>query len=350
MLFAIVLLAIVPASGIPGTVGDAGKTTIRIEMLDGERKPLIPKEKVSLAVYNEHGDHVYESREFYSGSSIELVLNLDSSHTYHVAARTASCSKAMSRSFLGATTEPIDLKLLFVPNDARPVFLSSNMKTLKQENLSMWRLLSAGQSEQDAEAWYDALQSGNPDALAGFFGIAQALTSYKVGSDNLLDYYTEIDWPDQIVAVPKYQRGDLHHGLEEDRFFAWVKPSLLTFIKQHLKDKHPDFKTEAFPTFWGHRGATFSVKLVRYTKGNFQLTFNENKTKMIDGELCVRVDTDIDYFRFLLKHVFVESLPHAWFGGVSNPRKVYVIEWHELQDAGYSFTPPYGWMSAQRHK
>jgi len=369
MLLAIALLAIMPANaGVVAATDDIGKTTIHIEMIDGERKPLIPETKVQLALFNEHGQLIYESRESYSDSSIAIELNLEASETYHVVARTTSYRQAISRGFMSDSTIPIELKLLFMPRHARPVFIRSDFKTL-QENNDMWRVLFYGQEEQTAEIRYEALRQDKPLSLAGYFSIATTVMAYQTPEgDNLFQYYKEIDWPvlnETQLAIwrgsgiqsgeikytslfDNHRHGDRQRGLENDRFFAWVSTDIVPVI-EHLSEIG-EFKREICPRLWGHPGATRSFKLVKYQKGNFQITLHENRTKEIDGVRCILVETDVDYFSQLWRHALQEVLPHKLFRGLTNPRKVYVIEWQELQSAGSNFAPPYGWTSKNQKR
>jgi hypothetical protein len=363
MLLTIALLAIVSTASFAETIDNTKTTTVKVQMIDGERKPFTPPDKVYLSVYNEHGDRVYENRQFHSDSQFVIALNLESSQTYHLVAHTTAYRKSISRGFKEDRSLPIDLKLLFMPCQARPIFASPDVKTLNVDDPNLWRVLFAGDNPEIARVRYDALREKKVLALAGYFSIAATVMTYKLpDASSLFDYYQSIDWAEAIAPRPdnsaetnlnanlRYdelfpKNAREHRGLIDDRFFAWANSDIIPVL-EHLTEAH-ELKREFCPRLWGHPGATRSFKLVRYEKGNFQITLHENQTKVVGGIHCVLVETDVDYFSQLWRHALVEVLPHKIFRGLTNPRKVYVIEWHEMQSTGTNFEPPYGWKAVR---
>ena len=77
-------------------------------------------------------------------------------------------------------------------------------------------------------------------------------------------------------------------------------------------------------------------------EANVQLSFHENQTATIDNVECVKVETDIDYFKDAAAHTILEVLPNFFTGGDTDPRKVYVLRWIAGLRAGIpEFNPPY---------
>jgi len=249
-----------------------------------------------------------------------------------------------------------------MPRHASPVFIDSDFQVLTENN-DMWRVLFAEQDKDRADIRYAAIRQKKPFSLAGYFSVAAAVMAYRTPDGNtFFQFYKAIDWSafnedtleswrqsdapladikyDDLFVKPKHG-DDKQRGLENDRFFAWASVDIIPVLEYLVKIG--ELKRESCPRLWGHPGATRSYKLVKYKKGNFQITLHEKRTRVIGGVRCLLVETDVDYFKQLFRHTLEEVLPHKLFRGLTNPRKVYVIEWLEQQASGADFAPWYGW-------
>ncbi len=50
-------------------------------------------------------------------------------------------------------------------------------------------------------------------------------------------------------------------------------------------------------------------------------------TQKIYGVQCIKVESDIDYFKELGAHTLLEVIPNAITHGLTDPKKVYVLRW-----------------------
>jgi hypothetical protein len=127
--------------------------------------------------------------------------------------------------------------------------------------------------------------------------------------------------------------------MAQDRFFAWADPALYDAVVQAAKLKL--FAREAgFGAF--HEGATDSYKQVQFGEANVQLTFHANDHQTVDGQECILMEPDIDYYQDVLAHGIVEVLVNHLTHSLTDPRQVYVLRWMAGRHAGLApFQPPY---------
>src|SRR6185436_1572423 len=69
-----------------------------------------------------------------------------------------------------------------------------------------------------------------------------------------------------------------------------------------------------------HPGATKSYKQKQFGEANIQFSFHENDKKEIEHVPCVKVELDMDYYKSLVAHVFLEVLPNKVSDGKTDPR------------------------------
>ena len=79
---------------------------------------------------------------------------------------------------------------------------------------------------------------------------------------------------------------------------------------------------------------------------NVQLTFHQGNAKTLPGHdgtpvNCVVIEPDIDYYKDLLAHFFLEVIPTKFTKGLTDPRAVYVLRWMATKQAGSNFNPLY---------
>src|SRR5262249_167599 len=150
--------------------------------------------------------------------------------------------------------------------------------------------------------------------------ITTAMAQTNLPQGTPLQYIKEIVW-DRIA---------------QDRFFAFADPALIGQLKQavvqHTFVPAPDTL---------HPVATSSYKHVQFGGADLQLTLHENDRTEIDGQTCVLVEPDIDYYKDLGAHFILEVLVNA-FGNLTDPKVVYVLRWIAGRHAGIpEFDPLY---------
>ena len=130
--------------------------------------------------------------------------------------------------------------------------------------------------------------------------------------------------------------------MPQDRFFSYVDKTLISDVVK--AGKMGSFAEEKGPGIL-HPGATLSYKQIQFDVTNVQLTFHEGNAKTLPGPNgpvdCVVIEPDIDYYKDLLTHFFMEVLPNKFTGGLSDPRAVYVLRWMAGKQVGSEFNPLY---------
>jgi hypothetical protein len=167
--------------------------------------------------------------------------------------------------------------------------------------------------------------------LACMLNLLTAMSQIVLPSDKTpLDYYWQPIWED-----PQFPPA-------QDRFFAYVDNALVDDVIK--AGKMGSFAEERDPGVF-HPGATLSYKQSQFDVTNVQLTFHQANTKTIHGPAgpvaCVVVEPDIDYYKDLISHFFVEVMPNKFAGGLTDPRTVYVLRWMAGKQGGTEFDPLY---------
>jgi len=229
-----------------------------------------------------------------------------------------------------AVTEVIDLML--VPQPCQFDFSSTQFATLLQTRPQFCAIMAG--IEANAAPRFDALLHNDPsdNFLAGrqaadIMNLMTAMSDIQLRVGTALDCLKGVIW-------------DGEQGVKPDRFFAWADPKLVELVKLGATEGH--FDPEPNPKFF-HPGATSSFKENRFGEANVQLTFHEDDRKEIDGETCIMVEPDIDYFRDLAAHGLLEVLPGLFPSGMTDPRVVYLLRWiaGRRKSGIPEFDPPY---------
>jgi len=225
---------------------------------------------------------------------------------------------------------PTPVNLMLIPKDSHLNFSSANWKTLNSVRPRFAEILSAGIN--DAPTRYTNLMEHNEGLVLGcLLNLLTAMSQIVLPSEKSpLDYYWQPIWDD-----PQFQ-------MAQDRFFAYVDKSLVADVVKAAK--MGAFVEEKNPGAL-HPGATLSYKQIQFEVTNVQLTFHQGNTKTVPGPNgpvdCVVIEPDIDYYKDLLAHFFLEVLPNKFTGGLTDPRAVYVLRWMASQQAGGDFNPLY---------
>jgi hypothetical protein len=184
--------------------------------------------------------------------------------------------------------------------------------------------LLAGSGQATGQERYEELLEHSAGKVAGLLNMLTALEQTMLQAGIALDYLREIVWDE---------------SLEQDRFFAFADHRLL---EQVLIGKSTGkFSAEAGASLF-HPGATRSFKQEQFGEANAQITFHEKTKRRVSGVECLKIEVDIDYYKDLGAHFFLEVLPNKLGGGLTNPELVYMLRWIAGRRAGVpEFEPPF---------
>lgn len=225
-------------------------------------------------------------------------------------------------------SKPAEVNLMLVEKEAHPNFNGAGWQALKSLRPRFAEIISSGIN--DAETRYGQLLE-QPGGLvaACLLNLLTAMSQINLKSGNTpLDYFWQPIWDDPNFAMA------------QDRFFAYVDEAIVDDVV-----KSGGFAQEKDPGLL-HPGATLSYKQTHFDVCNVQLTFHQGNAKTLqkaDGSSvdCIVIEPDIDYFKDLLAHFFLEVVPNKFTGGLSDPRVVYVLRWMAGKQAGADFNPLY---------
>ena len=313
-------------------MGDSPTASILMRLVDGTRQPLPANVKWSARIYDgralseRHEDDVNGSGSAELVKGLTFFNNLFDNYTVIISAD----------GFQGAAWQPVhidpakpaELDLMLVPKDAHLNFSGAGWQTLKSMRPRFAEIISSG--IDDAETRYTNLfdQSGGLIS-ACLLNLLTAMSQIKLASGNSpIDYFWQPIWNDPQFAMA------------QDRFFAYVDEAIVDDVRDS-----GGFAQEPDPgTF--HPGATLSYKQTQFDVCNVQLTFHQGNAKTLkkpDGTSvdCLVIEPDIDYFKDLLAHFFLEVVPNKFTHGLTDPRAVYVMRWMAGKEARTEFNPLY---------
>ena len=228
---------------------------------------------------------------------------------------------------LAANVDQI-VDLMLIPQSNELNFARATWNALGNSRPGLTSLLANGASGDEAANRYGKILEDQGGALlACLLNITTAMQQIQLPQRTPLDYIKQVIWD---------RDGDF--GMTQARFFAWADPKLIDQIEQAKRQTPPEFDHAPFGL---HKGATRSYKQIEFGEANVQFTFHENDRKEVDGATCVMVEPDIDYFKDTAAHLLIEVAVNA-FGGVTDPRAVYVLRWIAGRRAGIpEFDPLY---------
>jgi hypothetical protein len=296
---------------------------IMVNLFDGTRQP-IPEGTQTLLTIRD-GNQNQLSRDFHKSSSVfftGLPIYNNFGDYYAVLAASDNCKDAGFYPVHVAPNVDQIVDLMLIPQRNRFNFHDAGWQQLGAARPSLQLLLSKGAGDADAaEQRYGDLEEADEGLpLACLLNITTAMAQIQLPQGSPLQYLKQIVW-DTIA---------------QDRFFAFADPALITQVKQavvqHTFVPAPDIL---------HPGATSSFKQVQFGEANLQLTFHENDRTEIDGQTCVLVEPDIDYYKDPGAHFILEVLVNG-FGDLTDPRVVYVLRWIAGRRSGIpEFDPLY---------
>jgi len=313
---------------------DTPTGSILINLVDGTRKPLPPSVKWSARIIDGRSldaQHVYNVN---GSGPAELIKGLTYFNNffdnYSVILNAKGYEGAAWRPVHISPAKPAGVDLMMIPQSAHLNFSGAGWQTLSSIRPRFAQILSAG--VPDAAARYANLTEQSEGLiLACLLNLLTAMSLISLPSGKSpLDYYWEPIWDDPQFAMA------------QDRFFAYADVALISDVTKAAKIGA--FAEEKDPGIF-HPGATLSYKQTQFDVTNVQLTFHQGNTKTVQGPGgpidCVVVEPDIDYYKDLLAHFFLEVIPNKATGGLSDPRVVYVLRWMAGKQSGSDFDPLY---------
>lgn len=297
---------------------------IRLNVFDGTRQPFSKK----LLITIRDGRQIQEHRDYHQGPTMDFDVHytngLEDAYTVIAYAEKYVQAGFAPIHFSPSAESVIDLML--IPKKTKFNFSVATWSLLKKNHKALHSLLSAGElDEAKAAKRYEKFQNAYPRSLAAFLNIVTAARDVHLPVGTALEYLKELIWDDKSMA--------------QDRFFAYANPALLSQVRQAAEQGE-------FAPEWGadinHPGATASYKQKQFGEANLQFSFHEHDTKKIGAVVCIKVETDIDYYKDPLAHLILEVIPNKVSKGKTDPRMVYVLRWIAGRHAGVpEFDPPY---------
>jgi hypothetical protein len=298
---------------------------IIINFFDGTRQPFATR--VLLAVTDGNKRTVF--RDFVQASTVSIdVPFFDNSGDQYTVL--ASPDKGLDAGFFPVNVSPTadqQVFLMFLPKEQDAEYNFASWKDLQQHSPRLVELFSQGAGDKDkAQQRYEGLMEDKPRSLACLFNILTACRDIHLPQSTVLDYFRQFVWDSQDFPML------------QDRFYVWADPMIVSQVRQANTQPAPTFAEEKNPGLL-HKGATTSYKQIALGEANVQLTFHENEPSPA-GTKWVLVEPDIDYFRDMTAHFFLEVIPG--FFGLTDPNSVYVLRWIAGRQAGMpEFNPPY---------
>ena len=302
-----------------------GTCAIKISVFSGTRQPFPSGEKLLLTVRDGNQQQVFHDYINQPGLTLNgLPFHNNFGDNYTVVAWAKGYAQAGFTPVKVTPALPASLDLMLMHEDAQFNFSEARWDAIR-ENPRYATLLTAGSASLEAarERYMDVLENRS-SALACFFNLVTAMAEINLPSGSPLDYIREVIWAETMT---------------QDRFFAWADRDLVDQVIRASANGSfaPEPGTAVF-----HPGATRSYKQIQFGEANVQLTFHENDTRTIEGNECIKLEPDIDYYKDLAAHAMVEVAAHTLTGSMTDPRQVYVLRWTAGRQAGIpEFEPPY---------
>jgi hypothetical protein len=312
--------------------GDTG--SILINLVDGTRQPLAGNVKSSARIHDGRPPSQWRMVDVSGAGSAELIKGLtffdNLFDNYTVIVNSDGFDDAAWMPVHLSPAKPATVDLMLMPKEAHLNFSNASWPALNSIRPRFAQIFSAGINNAP-DRYSNLMEQNHGLELACMLNLLTAMSLILLPSEKTpLDYYWKPIWDD--AQFPPAQ----------DRFFAYVDKALVNDVVK--AGKMGSFAEEKDPgTF--HPGATLSYKQTQFDLTNVQLTFHQGNAKTIqgpDGPVdCIVVEPDIDYYKDLLSHFFVEVLPNKFTGGLTDPRAVYVLRWMAGKQAGFDFNPLY---------
>ncbi len=291
-------------------------STVIVNVYNGSRQPVTASTEILVTLRDGNGKNVV-SRFFQANrvriTDVPVHDNLADDYAALVAVRRHRDAGLFPVKVRAGQTH--EVSLLVLHRDAALRFPRAQWRDLAASRPALFAFLNGN------EAGYNDLLEQSPDCLACLLNITAAIECLPLQA-NLLTLFKEIELrrePDKTKRT----------GVNQDRFFAFADETLKTLIEQEAGPGGL-FET-ALATL--HPGADASFKEVRFGEANLQFTFHSNERKTIGGVPCTKVEMDMDYFKDVGAHIFLEVIPNTLGrrlklgDGPTDPRQIYALRW-----------------------
>jgi hypothetical protein len=313
---------------------DAQTGSILIHIVDGTRQSIADAVKWSATIHDGRPPDDWHITNVDSAGSAALVKGLpyfdNFFDNYTVILNSDGYEQAGWMPVPLRPARPAPVSLMLLEKDSHLNFSNATWKTLNSVRPRFVEILSAGIN--DAPTRYAGMMEHNEGLVLGcLLNLLTAISQITLPSEKTpLDYYWQPIWDDSEFQMA------------QDRFFAYVDKALVDDVVK--ASKMGAFSEEKNPGAL-HPGATLSYKQIQFAVTNVQLTFHQGNSKTLPGPNgpvdCIVIESDIDYYKDLLAHFFLEVLPNKFTGGLTDPRAVYLLRWMAAKQAGSDFNPLY---------
>ena len=300
---------------------------ITVNVFDGARNPFSDGQ---LLITIRDGNQNQVSRKYHDHASVtfgglSVFQNFGDNYAVIASAEGYKDSGFYPVKISAGQNRIVDLMLL--PSSNAFNFAKAKWQPLCASRPKLKIMFSAGASDDTAadNRYSDLMDYERGDVLACLLNLATAMDQALLPQGTALDYVKEVAW-DRTGS----------HAMARDRFFAWADPELVKQVE--LAKQHGAFVDAPFLL---HPGATKSYKQIEFGEANLQFTFHENDRQLINGQTCILVEPDIDYYKDAGAHLLLEVLVNQ-FGSLTDPRTVYCLRWIAGRQAGIpEFDPVY---------
>lgn len=297
---------------------------VTINIFDGTRQLIKPGTEILLTVHDGSQKLVYRDEVNGPSIKIELPFHNNFADSYSIVAFADGYEQAGFQPVKISPSAPQTLDLMLLAKNSEFHFSRAKWSDISAQRPKLASIFVAALNGADPAGTYGDLMDDNPDKLACLLNITTAMQQIALPHGSPLDYFKALDLP----------------ALAPDRIFGYADPELAAQVRQAAQQG--EFAIEPAIDLSLHKGATSSFKQIQFGEANVQLTFHENTKKTIDGVECIYVEPDIDYYKDIAAHLFLEVIPNGLTGTVSSPRVVYVLRWIAGQHAGVpNFDPLY---------
>lgn len=213
------------------------------------------------------------------------------------------------------------LDIMLVPDNPGFSFASARWDTV----FARYPFLGGEVDNDSAKSRYEELLEAELP-LACLLNLFEAMGQIHLGEGTPLSFIRQIRWDRRPV---------------KDRFYAYCDPALIAQVQAAAKKNL--FAQEPAPSVF-HPGATRSWKQIQFGEANVQLTFHEglNDQQKIGDVICVTMESDVDYYKDLGAHTFLELAVNGLTHSLTDPVDVYVLRWMAGRQAGLpEFAPLY---------